>query len=603
MADNIVRYGSRTFSEIKTDLISMIRETYPDVLSDFNDSSVGSMLIDLNAGVANNLSINTDRVYQETVIDFAQQRKSIINIARNLGFNIPPKRPSVTVVEFSVQVPRLGDRPNPDYLPVISAGAQVIGGGKTFETLDVVDFSMYDSNLIKDNKTVIPLYDSNRNSEYFLITKKEVVVNGTTTYFKKQLTSSDIVPFFQITLPDPDVIEIESVVLAENSVSLPDFNQTENRYYEVDYLAQQSVFVEDTSKKTSDVSVGKWIDVTKKFIREYTPSGYCVLTFGGGDSNTNFFKDGLIKNGVRSKAFLDNFLNNTALGEKLKPNYTLHVKYRVGGGSNSNIGIGVLTQMGNHTISVNGGSSIINDNVKRTLKVSNVIPAIGGNDGLSIDQIRLLIKYNFSSQNRCITLNDYLSQIYKMNGKYGSPYRANAYKENNKVIISILGIGSDGRLSNTSNSVLKENISEYLSKYRSINDYVEIKDGRIINLGFTIKVYVKNVSDTQIANNIIRKISEYFDISKQEMNQDIFLGNLNKEILSVNGVVNTIDIKVYNKVGANQYSINTISQELVDTSTREILVVNNTLYSDKDSMFEIKYPEKDISVILVKSVE
>ena len=603
MADNIVRYGSRTFTEIKTDLISMIKETYPDVLSDFNDSSVGSMLIDLNAGVANNLSVNTDRVYQETVIDFAQQRKSIINIARNLGFNIPPKRPSVTVVEFSVQVPRLGDRPNPDYLPVISAGAQVIGGGKTFETIDVVDFSMYDSNLIKDNKTVVPIYDSNKNSEYFLITKKEVVVNGTTTYYKKQLTSNDIVPFFQITLPDPDVIEIESVVLAENNVSTPDFNQTENRYYEVDYLAQQSVFVEDTAKKTSDVSVGKWIDITKKFIREYTPSGYCVLTFGGGDSSVNFFKDGLIKEGVTSKAFLDNFLNNTALGEKLKPNYTLHIKYRVGGGSNSNIGIGVLTQMGNHVITVSGGNNMINENVKRTLKVNNVIPAIGGNDGLSVDQIRQLIKYNFSSQNRCVTLNDYLSQIYKMNSRFGSPYRANTYKENNKVMISILGIGSDGKLSNTSNSILKDNLSEYLSKFRSINDYIEIKDGRIINLGFEVKVYVKNISDTQIANNIIRQITNYFDISKQEINQDIFLGKLNKEILNVSGVVNTIYIKVFNKVGGNQYSVNTISQELVDTTTREIQIINNTLYSDKDSMFEIKYPEKDISVILVKSVE
>jgi hypothetical protein len=190
-----------------------------------------------------------------------------------------------------------------------------------------------------------------------------------------------------------------------------------------------------------------------------------------------------------------------------------------------------------------------------------------------------------------------------MNGKFGSPYRANVYKENNKVIIPILGIGSDGKLSNTSNSILKDNISEYLSKYRSINDYVEIKDGRIINLGFEIKVHVKNVSDTQIANSIIRQVTSYFDISNQEMNQDIFLGKLDKEILNINGVVNTISTKVFNKVGGGQYSVNTISQELVNTTTREIKIINNTLYSDNDSMFEIKYPEKDISVILVKSVE
>jgi len=33
---NLVQYGSRTFGEIRTDLISLIRQMYPEVLSDFN---------------------------------------------------------------------------------------------------------------------------------------------------------------------------------------------------------------------------------------------------------------------------------------------------------------------------------------------------------------------------------------------------------------------------------------------------------------------------------------------------------------------------------------------------------------------------------------
>ena len=63
---NIIAYGSRTFGEIRTDLISYIRQAYPEVLSDFTDSSVGAIMIDLNAGVGNNLSINLDRSFQET---------------------------------------------------------------------------------------------------------------------------------------------------------------------------------------------------------------------------------------------------------------------------------------------------------------------------------------------------------------------------------------------------------------------------------------------------------------------------------------------------------------------------------------------------------
>ena len=138
---NVIRYGSRTFGEIRTDLIALIKQTYPTVLNDFTDSSVGAMLIDLNAGVGNNLAMNTDRAFQETQLEYAQQKSSKLNIAKNMGFNIPAKRPSVTVVDFSVLIPVLGDRPDASYYPVLDAGAQVVGGGKIFETQDVIDWS------------------------------------------------------------------------------------------------------------------------------------------------------------------------------------------------------------------------------------------------------------------------------------------------------------------------------------------------------------------------------------------------------------------------------------------------------------------------------
>jgi hypothetical protein len=188
-----------------------------------------------------------------------------------------------------------------------------------------------------------------------------------------------------------------------------------------------------------------------------------------------------------------------------------------------------------------------------------------------------------------------------MPGQYGSPFRANAFKLNNKVVISMLGIGSDGKLSNTSNTLLKNNIAEYLTEFRMINDYVEIKDGKIFNLAFDIDVYVENIADNQIANSIITLVRDYMDINNYQMDENIFLGPLQREILTANGVINVIDIKVYNKVGG-QYSNNVVSQEILNTATGEIQIINNTIYATEDSMFEIRYPEKDIRVFLRKSV-
>jgi hypothetical protein len=608
---NIIQYGSRTFSEIRMDLISLIKQMYPEVLKDFTDSSVGAMLIDLNAGVANNLSINTDRAFQENILEYAQQKSSILNIAKNMGFNIPARRPSVTVVDFTVVVPVLGNAPDSSYYPVLDMGAQVIGGGKIFETQSNIDWNSPFSSLGDPNRRIIPNLDSNGIPVSYFVTKREVVINGGTNIYKKIINSTDVIPFFSITLPDPDVIEIENIILLEGTnyttnPPISEFYNTNNRYFEVDYLAQQRVFVEDTQSSSANTNTqglksATWIDVTKKFIKEYTPQGYCKLTFGSGDADVNAFKEGFLKEGVSNVYFLENFLNNTALGEKLKANYTLFVRYRTGGGISSNIGTDVLTQFGSYNLRIAGSRQDYNQTVQRSLKVTNPIPAIGGNDGLSVEQIRQLIKYNFSSQERSVTLTDYLLQVYKMPGKFGSPFRANAYKENNKVVIPILGIGSDGKLSNTSNSLLKANIAEYLSQYRMINDYIEIRDGQIFNLAFDIDVYVENISDNQVANSIITLVINFLDINTHEMNQDIFLGQLQKEILAANGVINVIGITVYNKVGG-QYSNNIIAQPIVNTTTGEISVVNNTIHSMQDSMFEIKYPQKDITVFLRKKV-
>lgn len=613
---NIIQFGSRTFGEMRTDLIAYIRQAYPEVLSDFTDSSVGAMMIDLNAGVGNNLSINTDRSFQETQLAYAQLRSSLLNIAKNMGFNIPARRPSVTVIDFNVTIPVLGDRPDASYYPTLSPGAQVLGGGKIFETQDTIDWNSPFSTLGDPNRSIIPFLDPNGVVISYSVTKREVVINGSTSIYKKIINATDIVPFFQVTLPDPDVIEIENVILLAGTdfttnPPLSEFYTADNIYYEVDYLAQQRVFVENVNSSVSStnstggtlgIKAAHWIDVTKKFIKEFTPNGFCVLTFGSGDADVNAFKNGFIKVGVTNATFLDNFLNNTALGEKLKANYTLFVRYRTGGGINSNLGAATLTQLGGYTLSVpNGSRQDFVQSVQRSLTVNNPIPAIGGNDGLSVEQIRQLIKYNFASQDRDVTLTDYLLQLYKMPGQFGSPFRANSFKLNNKVVLSILGIGADGKLLNTSNSLLKENIAEYLTEFRMINDYIEIQDGKIYNLALTIDVYVANIADNQIANSIITLVRDFFDINNHQMDENIFLGPLQREILTANGVINVIDIIVYNKVGG-VYSNNTISQEIVDPATGQIQIINNTIYSTEDGMFEIKFPQTDIKVLLRKSV-
>ena len=77
-----INYFARNFVDSRAELINFVRQYYPDILNDFNDSSVGMMMIELNAAVADVLSFHTDRMFQETQIDYAQERKSVMSMAR-----------------------------------------------------------------------------------------------------------------------------------------------------------------------------------------------------------------------------------------------------------------------------------------------------------------------------------------------------------------------------------------------------------------------------------------------------------------------------------------------------------------------------------------
>ena len=89
MATKKINYSSRNFADIRSELIDFVKQYYPDIFNDFNDASVGMMLLELNAAVGDMLSFNTDRTFQETQIDFAQERKSMLSMARTFGFKGP----------------------------------------------------------------------------------------------------------------------------------------------------------------------------------------------------------------------------------------------------------------------------------------------------------------------------------------------------------------------------------------------------------------------------------------------------------------------------------------------------------------------------------
>ena len=603
MANQGINYSARNFADMRSELINMVRQYYPDIFNDFNDASVGMMLIELNAAVGDMLSFNTDRKFQETQIDYAEERSSVLSMARTFGLKIPGKRPSITIVDFSVIVPPFGDTFDISYAPLILAGSQVSGAGKIFETTDDIDFSSPFTIGGVPNRLIIPNFDSNGNLINYTLTKREIVLNGFTKVFKRVINSSDVRPFLEVILPDNNVLSIDSIITLDGTnytrePSPEQFLDVTKKWYEMSALAESDVFIEDNSKVSDNAGIrpGKWITTTKKFISEYTDLGFTKIIFGGGNQDTSSLCDFDTNTALVNQ--IGDFINNMSLGETPSANTTMFIKYRIGGGSDANVGPNVLTKLGIINMVVNGSNQTINNAVKTSLKVNNAFPALGGRDVPSINEVRNLVRYNFSSQNRAVTIKDYQSRIALMPGKFGVPFRCGVYEEKNKINIYILGLDADSKLTNSSTSALRDNISTYLADYRMLNDYISVSNGKIINLSFEVDLFVdKKIPQSQIISQVITNIQNFMNISKYEMGDNIYLSPLIETINNVGGVLNVIDLRVYNKVGEGKYSVNEIQQPYIDNETRQIDISGEyTLFGDSVSMFEVRFPNIDIRV-------
>jgi len=599
----VLNYNKRNFFELKEEIKNFIKSNYPDVFLNLEDNSVGSVFIDILAGTAEANYFNLDRVFQETQLENAQLAKSLFNIAKNLGVKLPNKKPSITLINISANVPAQNDSYNDSYLPIIKAGTQFTNGNVVFELLDDVDFSLDVSSQGIPNRTIIPNLNNFNEVITYTITKQEIVYNGSTKIARRYVTANEAKPFYQIVLPDEDVIDITSIVVKTGNITtLPtddEFNDQTLQYFQVDYLAETEIFIE-TSPIISENGVrkGNWKKIKKKFIKEFNEDGFCRITFGGGSSSMNVFNNTLENLDNFSK--IESYLYNTSLGEKIPSNSTIFIKYRVGGGLSTNLGTNSINTINNRNIVVNGPNANVNQAVINSIVCNNPIPALGGKDSLSIDELRNMISYNYSAQNRAVTLEDYYAIIFKMPGKYGVPFKFSTSLKNNKIIYNIIGIGSDGKLNNTSTDLLKQNISEFLTSYRMVNDYIEVEDGQIYNLEYKINVLVEKTTtnDFDIIARVIKEVLDFHSVYKAKIGENMYIGRLIEAINNVPNVININSIKAYNKV-SGIYSLNEMKTTFLNQDTKELNLSDGTLYNSYDGIFEIKY-NTDVKITVSK---
>jgi len=598
--NNNVSYLNKTFSDFKSNLVNYAKTYFPTTYNDFSEASPGNMFIEMASYVGDVMSFYLDAQTQENFLIYAKEKENLYALAYAFGYRPKASYASSTNVDIYQLIPSIisGSNTSPNFntyglIIPINTSLTSNSTGTKFITTEKLDFT-------DTGSTEITFIDAN----YYLFKKSVPVISAEikTTSF----TFASPQKYQNISITDDNILQILDVSGSDG-----------NKYYEVPYLAQSSIFNPVTNPTYSTDQVPYLLSlqqVPRRFISRIISDSTLQLEFGAG--LTNYADNVIIPTPDNIQLGLvpgisdlsDNYNKASVFFTRqygLAPsNVTLQVRYLVGGGITSNIPSNDLTIIDTSAISFKNPSGPLSGSVLNSVVSTNPNPSSGGRGGDEIEEIRNNALYSYSTQNRAVTKDDYIVRALSLPSDYGSiskVYITQDFERSNvsetisstknplALDLYILAYNSSKQLV-TSSDTLKNNLITYLNQYRMITDAINIKDAFYINIGINFDITILSGYNNQdVITNCITSLQNYFNIEKWQINQPIVISEIYSTLLMIKGVQSVIKVEIINK---QDNTGNTYSPYGYDIpgATR-----NNNIYPSLDpSIFEIRYPNTDI---------
>ena len=527
-ADNKkMNYIGKDFATLKQNLIDYTKTYFPNTYSDFNEASPGMVFVEQAAAIGDILAFYQDTQLKESMLSHATERKNVVALAQSMGYKPKVTSPAVTTLTVYQLVPSIdsgsSNRPDETFFLRIQEGMEIVSSTNSsviFRTVDNVDFANSGSREVdvfsRDTNTGQPTQ--------YLITKKVKAISATEKDIQLDFAGYEEYP--SKTINDTNIIQITSCT--------SDGGNT--KWYEVPYLAQESVFIESAniqadSEMSDSVGTTPYIlevqKVPYRFSTKVNSDNTLDLQFGSGNTsmadevilpNTKNIGLGLANSINRLNDSIDpsNFLKTNTFG--IAPtNKTLTVKYLTGGGISSNVNSGDLTSI----IKINFEEDLQSfttdaqraayQTYKSSVAVENLEPAVGGRGVESIEEIRQNAIAMFGSQNRAVTKQDYVVRALSMPERYGS--------------VAKVYVSPDGEIDNNSPSSIlanPKNIAEFVGVVEGLKDkskqdiqkelvkYLTQKKTAIaeINNPFAINMYVLGYDGDKKLTNLNQSVKQ-----------------------------------------------------------------------------------------------
>ena len=477
--DTLIDYASSDFLSLRNSIIEYIKAVYPLDYQNFSETDLGVMLVEVVAYMGAVLSLKADMLANESFLATARNRSNVQKLLELVGVRM--RGPLAAVANAQLTTPTaLGAAENAITIPPASRTITVTspedGGQLTYTMYKIAAGRIVASN----SDSTVYLNKAEANDPTTATTWANVaLLEGAFVVQKGTFTSYDSIK--SLTLNQSPVIEGSIQVF----IDAPGVPNASGSFKQVESI----FFASGATDKIFQTNLNE--------------------SFGG----TIVFGDGVA-------------------GISPPVGSTYEVAYRIGGGTRGNVQKSYINAQA--TVEIDG-------NAANTLAatVENISLATGGSNAESVDHAKKWAPLFFKSQDRLVTLEDYVARASRFISSYGSIGKVTAavrkaYSSANTIDVYVLERASDIQLQQATTS-FKMQLLSHLQEKKMLTDEIVIVDGVVRSLDLVMTVSVdKNLlpREEEIKAKTRDAVLQYFNNQKFDFEDPFIISDFTREVFN-----------------------------------------------------------------------
>ena len=475
LKEQYIDYSVADFSEYKEALENYLKAVYPDDFNNFIESDLGIMIVDLFAYFASVMSLKADSIANEMFLPTVKSKGNLRKLLQLIGVSM---RGPVSAKSSAVLT--LGE----DF---------ILDDASHTVTIDFSDRVHSVANSRDSGALYYTLYAVNK------VTGEVDTTSPNISQTSALSVNADSRNFDNLVLVEGHLKKQSSTFSTNNTIQTIDISEPSVAEGSIIVSSQEGIFTEIENMFLADNAT------SKVFQKVYNEDDSCTLIFGD---------------------------NARGLSPLAGTPYSAY--YRIGGGDRGNIPRNSLDITIPITHSTKGTGIA-------TLR--NTTYATGGRNAESVEHAKKWAPYTFKTQHRAVTGSDYTTFANQFVSTAGVAGKALAVLRKsgaaaNMIDIFVVGKATDSQVERV-NITYKQELLDYINKYKMITDHVTIADALVRTIDLSILIHLDrevDIFEEEIKRQVSKIVLDYFNVDNRQFGELFTLADLRREVHKVKDV-------------------------------------------------------------------